>query len=64
MGKVKNWLMAMEDAAHAAIGDGLSEKNALEYMGTVMAASGHPSSPKDLKEVYDNVKNPPEDLSP
>ena len=64
MGKVKSWLMAMEDAAHAAIHQNLSKKNALEYMGTVMAAAGYPSSAIDLKEVYDNVKNPPEDLSP
>jgi len=64
MGKVKSWLMAMEDAAHAAIHDGLSKKDALEYMGTVMKSAGQPVVPSTLKEVYDNVVNPPDDLSP
>jgi hypothetical protein len=64
MGAVKHWLMAMEEAAHAAIHDGLNEKDALEYMGTVMKSAGQPATPNTLKEVYNNVQNSPDDLSP
>ena len=64
MGKVKNWLMAMEDAAGAAIHDGLGKTEALEYMSTVMAAAGEPTTKDTLEEVYNGVLNPPEDLSP
>jgi hypothetical protein len=58
MGAVKQWLIVMEEAAESAIHDGLGERDALEFMGTVMAAAGLPTTSETLKEVYDNVKNP------
>lgn len=62
MGAVKQWLIVMEEAAGSAIHDGLCEREALEYMGTIMAAAGQPTVAKTLKEVYNNVKNPDADV--
>ena len=57
MGRVKDWLISMEDMAEDALEQEMSEKEAIKYMVTNLTKENLPALEGTLRDVFRNVKD-------
>tara|TARA_R110002012_G_scaffold319741_2_gene541200 strand:+ start:222 stop:416 length:195 start_codon:yes stop_codon:yes gene_type:complete len=56
MGRVKDWLISMEEVAEDALEQELSEEEAIKYMVTNLTKANLPALEGTLRDVFRNVK--------